>query len=215
MGLIGLIKFLELLAAVIGTIYYKKYAHSFLRYFLFLLWIIAGVEWATWALKTFDIRSQNRFIYNILTTVQFIYYFILYYKTIRKKKYKLLIQSFLIVFLVAVIINFTFIQRLMLTMPFYSYTYIIGAILLIVTIGLFFIEILNTEKVLYFKRYLMFWISIGLVLFHTSVIPYVISISFLPALQNSNILLIILFALNIIMYSCFIIGFIVSRQYSG
>lgn len=214
MGLLGLIKFLELITAIIGTIYYKKYSQSFLRYFLLLLWLVAGVEFTMWALKNFEIRLQNKIVYNFLTTLQYIYYFLLYYNTIRKKKYKQWVLSFLIVFMVTVGLNFTFIQRLTLTAPFHSYTYIIGAILLVVTIGLFFIEVLNTEKVLYFKSYLMFWISIGLVLFHASVIPFIVSINFLPGLLYSNILLNILFALNFIMFTCFIIGFVISRPYN-
>jgi hypothetical protein len=87
--------------------------------------------------------------------------------------------------------------------------------LLIVTIGLFLVEILNTEKVLYFKRYLMFWISVGLFVFYTGIIPFVLSLNLLPALLSSDSLAINFFTLNVVMYTCFTIGFILSRPYSN
>lgn len=215
MSLLGLIKFLELITAILGSVYYKKYSHTFLRYFLFLLWFVVGVEFTMWALKHYnDIRFQNNFIYNVVTSILYIYFFLLYYNVIKTPRYKRLVFFFLVAFVLAVTINFLWIQGLMLTTPFHSYPFTIGAILLILTIGLFFVEILNTEKVLYFKKYLMFWISVGLFLYYTAIIPYIISLNFLPAFRNSSSWSFIIFTLNLMMYACFSIGFIVSKKLS-
>jgi len=214
MGLLGLMKFIELLTAIIGSVYYNKYKHTFLKYFLYLLWLVVGVEFSMWALKYFEIRSQNNFVYNVLTSVQYIYFFLLYQKTIKTKSYKRLISYFLIIFIAAITINFLWIQKLMATSPFHSYTFTLGALLLITSIGLFFVEVLNSEKVLYFKRYLMFWVSVGLVLFYTSIIPYIISLNFLPDFRTSSTWFTIIFVINLVMYGCFSIGFIVSKKLS-
>ena len=215
MGLFGLIKYFELITAVVGLLHYKKIAGSYLRYFLYVLWFITLVEFTISILKQYEIRFQNNFIYNVITSAQYVYFFILYYKTIKIRRYKQWVQGFLIVFIVSVIVNFVWIQKLSVTAAFASYTFTLGAIMLIITIGLFLAEILNTEKVLYFKRYLMFWISIGLFLFYTGIIPFVFSLNLLPALLSSDSLAIIFFTLNFVMYSCFTAGFIMSHQYSN
>jgi hypothetical protein len=105
-------------------------------------------------------------------------------------------------------------QKLTVTAVFHSYTFTIGAIFLIITIGLFLVEILNTEKVLYFKRYLMFWVSIGLLVFYTGIIPFIISLNLLPAMLSTDSLTLVFITLNFLMYSCFSLGFILSNKYS-
>jgi hypothetical protein len=144
-----------------------------------------------------------------------VYFFLLYYKSMKTQSYRKVVLGFLIVFVLSVIVNFLWLQPLNLTSAFSSYTFTIGAILLIVTIGLFLVEILNTEMVLYFKRYLMFWISMGLLVFYTGIIPFVLSLNLMPELLSTDSLAIIFFSLNLVMYACFTVGFILSHKYSG
>lgn len=214
MSLLFVIIFLEFLAAVVGTVYYKKYADSFLKYLIYLLWLVAVTEFTMWALRHYQIRFQNNFLYNAICSVQYVYFFLLYYKTIKTKRYRKWVLAFLITFIVAIAVNFIWFQKLTVTVAFYSNTFTLGAIFLIITIGLFFAEILNTEKVLYFKRYLIFWISIGLVVFYTGILPFVIYLKLLPDILSTDSLTIMFFILNLFMYGCFIVGFILSRKYS-
>lgn len=214
MKLLGLIKFLELLTVIIGSIYYKKYSHTFLRYFLFLLGLVTGVEFVMWYLKNNGVSIQNNFVYSLLTSVQYIYFLLLYYRTVQSKRYKAWILAFLVIFVTSVTINFLWIEKLMTTSPFHSYTFTMGAVFLIATIGMFLVEILNTEKVVYFQKYLMFWISAGLALYYTAIIPYIISLHFLPAFRASDTWTFIIFTLNLIMYGCFSFGFIISKKLS-
>lgn len=215
MSLLALIKYLELITGVVGLICFKKYSNTFLKYFLYVLWLVILVEFTISILKhNYEIKP-NHFIYNVLTSLQYVYYFMLYYRMISKPAYKKWVKGFLIVFIASVIVNFLWFQKLDVTAAFHSYTFTVGAILLIVTIGLFLVEILYSEKVLYFKRYLMFWISVGLFVFYTGIIPFVLSINFLPALLSSDSLAINFFTLNFLMYTCFTVGFILSRPYSA
>lgn len=214
MSLFALIKYLELVAAIAGTIYYRKYAGTYLRFFLYLLWIVLTVEFAIDLLKDdLGLRFQNNFIYNILTSVQYIYFFQLYERTLSSERYKRCVRYFRLIFIVAVCINFAWFQRLTLQAPFHSYTFTLGAMLLIVTIAFFLMEILNSEKIVYFKRYLMFWISIGLFLFYGGVIPYMIGLNLLSPLLSTDSLAIIFFSLNLVMYAAFTIGFVFSKPY--
>jgi hypothetical protein len=212
MELWGLIKYFELITVVVGTLYYKKYSTTYLKYFLYLMWFVVLVEFSISVLKNNDIIVRNNFIYNVISSLQYIYFFTLYARTIKYKKW---VHFFLIIYIVAIAVNFLWFQKLTTTSTFHSFTFSLGAILLIVTIGLFFIEILNSEKVLYFTRYLMFWISIGLFVFYTGVIPLFVTIRFLPTLLRSDSFLTIFFTLNLVMYSCFTIGFILSNKYTN
>jgi hypothetical protein len=215
MNLFVLIQIFEGVTAITATVFYKKYGRSFLKYFLFMLWSIVIIEIIIAVLKRSDIILQNNFVYNIITSLQYVFYFLLYYNTLRNATYKKWILGFLIGFILAVVINFVWIQTLSVTAAFHSITFTLGAILLIITIGLFLVEILNTEKVLYFTRYLMFWISMGLLVFYTGIIPFIISLNLLPAMISGDSLTLVFFTLNALMYSCFTIGFIISHDYSG
>jgi hypothetical protein len=215
MNLFLLIQIFELATAIIASVFYKKYAGSFIRYFLVMLWFIFFVETLIWALKRNGIMLQNNFIYNVITSLQYVFYFVLYYNTLRNAAYKKWIVGFIIAFGISVVINFMWFQKLNLTAAFHSYTFTIGAIFLIITIGLFLVEILNTEKVLYFTRYLMFWISIGLLVFYTGIMPFIISLNLLPAMLSTDSLTIVFITLNFMMYACFSLGFFISNKYSG
>jgi hypothetical protein len=210
-----LIQILEFITAAVATVFFRKYAGSFLKYFLIMLWVVVIMETIIWVLKRNGIILQNNFLYNVFTSLQYAFYFLLYYNTLRTATYKKWILGFLISFVFAVVINFVWIQPLTITAAFHSITFSLGAILLIITIGLFLIEILNTEKVLYFTKYLMFWISMGLLIFYAGIIPFIISLNLLPAMMSGDNLTIVFFALNSLMYSCFTIGFIISHDYAG
>ncbi|RAV98467.1 hypothetical protein DQQ10_23365 [Pseudochryseolinea flava] len=212
MNLLGWIKYLELVTAIAGIIFYRKYSNSNLKYFVYMLWFIVLVEFAIGTLKQYtEARLQNNYIYNVLTSLQYAYYFFLYYSIITIPRYRQWVLTFLVMFVVAVVVNFLWIQKLSVTAAFASYTFTLGAILLMMTIALFLVEILNTEKILYFKNYLMFWISIGLFVFYTGIIPFVLSINLLPDFLSNDALAIMFFTLNLVMYSCFTLGFIISR----
>ncbi|MEM7108064.1 MAG: hypothetical protein AAF519_07545 [Bacteroidota bacterium] len=214
MTLLETIKYFELVTLVVGAVYYKKYSSSFVKYFFFLLGVVVTLEFTVWTMKQFfGMPLQNWYIYNILTSIQYVYYFILYEKVMSRYRTRQWVRIFLFVFLISVLVNFIFIQRLAVDGPFHSYSFVLGAVLLIVSIGLFFAEMLQTEKVLYFKTHLMFWISIGLFVFYTGVIPLILSINFLPQGISLNTLNGILFTLNFMMYACFSVGFIVSEKY--
>jgi hypothetical protein len=215
MHLFLLIQVFEVATAIIASIFFWKYSSSFLRYFLVMIWFIVIVEIVIGALKDNGIIVQNNFIYNVITSLQYVYFFILYYRAMKTQTYRKWVLGFLVLFLASVIVNYLWFQPLKFTSPFSSYTFTLGAILLIVAIGLFLVEILNTEMVLYFKRYLMFWISMGLLIFYTGIIPFVLSLNLLPTLLSSDSLAIIFFTLNLAMYSCFSLGFILSHKYSG
>ncbi|TSE09741.1 hypothetical protein [Aquimarina algiphila] len=97
------------------------------------------------------------------------------------------------------------------TMP-----YIIGASFVIISIIFYYIDILNSEKVLYVHKNILFWISIGLLIYYSGNIPFRIVRNYAGELLNAKVQFLVLCILSIVMNLCYIRGFIWSskkRQY--
>ena len=202
------VKYVELITAIIGTIYFYKYKHTCLKYFLLILWYVVINEFLGFFLKKAGF-TYNVIIYNIYHLINFSFLFILYKTYIKNSIHKKYIKYFLVIYIISFFGNmfyqnyFTQAQ----TIPF-----IIGAVFLIISIVFYFSEILNTDKVLYINKNLFFWISIGLFLYHIGKIPTRIIRNYYNEIPNFKSISITESSLSIIMCICFIIGFIWSEK---
>src|SRR5437868_12888812 len=106
MHLFLLIQVFEVGTAIIASIFFWKYSSSFLRYFLVMIWFIVIVEIVIGALKDNGIIVQNNFIYNVITSLQYVYFFILYYRAMKTQTYRKWVLGFLVLFLASVIVNY-------------------------------------------------------------------------------------------------------------
>ena len=207
-----LIIFFEFLSALIGTIFLKKVRGTILQYFVILLWLVFMVEMAMSYLKLVDFYN-NAIVYSILSFIQFCFFFILYFKAINNAHFKSICKAFLILFILSSIINFLYLQDITATSLFHSYTYLLGSFFLGFAITLYFIEILRSEQILFFKRNILFYISTGLFLFHVGSIPYFLAIQLNPNVLMNRALAFAFMILCVFMYCCFIVGFSISNRY--
>ena len=212
------IKYTELFAAILGTIYYYKYKKTYLKYFLYLLWYITFTEFFG------DLMIKNNFliyidqngikyniwIVNLLYSVFFPMLFFIYYNSIENKKYKLLIKLFLISFILVSIINWIFFQNF--TLEWSELPYIFGSLTMIITIIFYYIELLKSDKIILFHRTLLFWISVGLLIFLAGNIPFIIKINGYALISGVHQIFLIMYILAIIMYLTFAFGFIWSKK---
>ncbi len=215
-----LVPYSELLASIIGTVYYSKYKNTHLKYFLFLLWYITLTEFGAWYASENNIlgffdqkgRHYNYWFYNLLKIVTFSTLFYIYLKSISTKKYKLWIRIFFITYVIFVAVNWLFIQNFAFEMSEIPKT--IGSIFLIVSILFYFLELLQSEKIVIFHKTLLFWISVGLLLFYTGTIPFSLKVNGYALIPGIHKLFLIVYILAIIMYSIFTFGFIWSKKES-
>ncbi|HBK70184.1 MAG TPA: hypothetical protein DDZ39_00755, partial [Flavobacteriaceae bacterium] len=109
-------------------------------------------------------------------------------------------------------INWVFFQHLFTENAVYPR--IIGSIFLTICVIFYFIELLQSDKIISFHRLVPFWISVGLLVFYTSTIPFtVVQNSYM--LSNDNAVLkifIIKLILATAMYLIFAFGFIWSKK---
>lgn len=151
--------------------------------------------------------NYNIIIYNIYNVVFFLYFYYVFWCYIKKSGYRKSIVIGSCIFLATSLIN-PFLQDLLIEPQLYSY--VLGSAVLIYCIILYFIEILGSSKILYIKEDLLFWISVGLLLFYVGYIPIKLTRYFF-AIENVDVymnLRRVHLILIIIMYGCFITGFI-------
>lgn len=181
---------LEFITAVVASIYYYKYKNSHLKYLLFFLWyasindILAGIYSTT-------ISIFNAPFFNVFQIVFTVFYLSLYKSVIESLKSKKIISYFILLYFISFGIALIYDDFFKFHM---SISYITGSIFIVISIILYFSEILNSDKIININKSLMFWISTGLIIsllpdipfdvvrkyyVNSPTIPYIYAVSFL------------------------------------
>lgn len=196
-----------LLLIVLGFYNYKKIKESIpLKMFLvFLIYSffteVAGMFFA------YYLKISTAFIYNSWNLVSYLFYTFFFLSKIGNKTKSAFIKGFAAIFIALFLINGLFFQNYVTHI--FSNNIILGKILMIVTIMIYFTELLKSDLILNIKESLFFWISIGVFIYSIGFIPvFVVAeyISYQGAFRY------ITFGLNIIMSLCFITGFLISKK---
>ncbi len=205
------IKYVELLAAIVGSIYFYKYKSTPLKYFLMLLWLVVCVEF--FGKFYFKIFHSNYIVFNIYHFINFTTLLLLYRALIENRVYKKWVSFFVPTYIISFFINLSFQDYFT---QIQTFPFIIGALLVIISIIFYFLEVLNTNKVLYVSKNLLFWISIGLLIYFVGKIPTRLMRNYWAEISYYESIFIVEYILSIFMNICFIIGFICTgkqRQY--
>lgn len=205
MELSGYSQYLELVAAVIGTLNYRKFKHEKLKYVLLLLWYVAlndffaGISYPWF-------KIPNYIPYNIFYLVYFGFFIWWYSELIKSKLLRRIMLALLFIFVIFWLGNALFLD---FTSNFLSYTYVLGTIFLTISIGLYLSEMLNTEEVvLNVSKSPYFWVAFGTLLFCVVYLPFELFQGFFEK-NDPNLWTTVLFILNVIQYSCIALAFIV------
>lgn len=155
-------RFLPYLTLLLSIISYKKYKrYSFFKYFIFYILIIVVVD--VLALTIFE--DENLTLFNVYTFFEFNSFALIYYHLIKEltrlKLLKILVISFNIIY----ILCFCFDFYILYTIPFEG---VVNSIIVI----LFFVELLNSERILNYKKLLSFWISVSFLIFYLTTVPF-------------------------------------------
>lgn len=199
--------YLEVLTAIIATIFYNKYKNSSLKFILIFLWYVVLNEFFGLFLKEYTENKHNDVIYNIYGIISFVFFLTIYKRFVKKEKFKQYISYFIISCIVFYIVTIFFVDftKNILTIP-----YIFSSITLIISIIFYFIEILNSERILLVSKDILFWISVGLFIFQIGIIPFMIIREFyIEFIQMQlNVILLLYYMLIYVLNICYITGFI-------
>lgn len=149
-------------AFLASVVWYANLRHTKLHWFVpFLLFIVVVEIYGRYVAKV--LHTSNTWIYNISTTIEFIFYSYIFYHSYHTKKFRKIIQYFAIIYPLLVMLNISLFQK---PPAFHSYTMALGCLAMIIFSGFFFIDLLRNEHKLNLLRLPMFWIASGLLFFY-------------------------------------------------
>jgi len=217
-----LIYLLEIGAAIAGTIYLvrKKLRPPYTQLFVAYLWLVVFVEtigfyptynyFTNFAAMPFVEGTRferNSWLYNSYSIIKFAIFYIFFIGQLQNKKSIKFFRWITVLFVVSAILNLLF------TDVFFerssAYTFIVGAVILMGLIFVYYFELLKSDKILVFYKSLVFYISVGLLLWHVTTTPLFIYNKYFTLASpefvklHSNIL----DASNIFLYGIYIAAF--------
>jgi len=203
---------------VVSIVTYRNYFDTALKLFPIYLAYTLITEILGYFIITFEEFSffedasyswNNVVIYNIYAVLTFIFYCRIYYQVIKKRSFKKYIKwggsAILFSYLVS-----SYYQNFLSTGLFYSD--LLASLFLLFMIGLYFKERRKTDKSIIEPYNLMFWVSIGLFVFHTF-FPILYTTGFLkPEIWIKYHFRDLLKALIMLSYSFFLIGLVLGKR---
>jgi len=201
--------YFELSAFIISALTYKYLKGTAFRLFPFFLFFIVLVELlGAWIGQM--LHQKNSWLFNISTSIEFIFYAHIFSRTLRDPAFKKMAWRFMLAYPMVVLLNVLFIQGFT---EFHSYTVVLGSLFMIFLCCLFFYELLLNPLEGELHKAPMFWISTGILFFYLGDLSFDLLFNLLKndatgkeffSSINNNLIL--------ILYSCFIIAFLCQRS---
>lgn len=159
------------MACLIGFFSFKKLKGSYWAFFPFYLFVLVLAECVGWMLRKSDMISSNIHLYNyFVIPLEFCFTFWLFYQSFKAKKYKWLPAVCTVVYFCSWIVDMVYLSRLRFS--FYSFSYTVGNLVLLVLILTYFIQLVTSDAILNFRTDMMFWVSLGLLFYYLGSFPY-------------------------------------------
>lgn len=199
----------ELIACITGFIFFKNLKNSFLKYFPYYLLFIIIAESTGFILKTAELKTASKIWFNYLVIpVEFLFFYWIFYRSFAGTKYRVLPVVFSFFYIACWMTDIFLLSDM--TFWFYSFSYTIGNLLLLILIFRYFFNLTQSDDILYFKNNMLFWISGGLLLFYLGTFPYYGLLNTIAYTQKEihSIYRYVVIVLNALMYLMFTFSFI-------
>ncbi|PQJ77223.1 hypothetical protein BTO16_15405 [Polaribacter glomeratus] len=200
--------YFEYASLIISLLFFTKYKeYQFYKYFVFYL--VAIVVFENLASQKipkddwFEFFNDGFKILNVFTFFEFNLVALIYYNLVKEKVSKNILFYLAFFFNLIYFLSFYFIKL-------QNYTVVIEGIVNTVLVILYFRELLNSDKILNYKKLLPFWVSVGFLLFYLTSIPFFTLVY--SDLFNSRIMFPILYSLIIVFHLCFIYGLVTCKK---
>lgn len=201
-----------LVTFIVSVFMYSKYKTETLRYLPFFLAYVLLTEIVAYALAV-HFATYNLWWYNIFTNFEILFYLFIFYSYFKNKKIKRGILIMGSIYEINFLANFFILSsdyNIYQGIPF-----TIGRLILILAIFLFLIEMFQSDKILYVKEYLIFWVSIGLLSYNITLVPISIFYYFDWRIENLDSILSlssIQMFINYILYTAILYGLLWSKK---
>lgn len=172
---LNLFNYAEMLALVVSIIYFNRIKNTPFAILLPYLIMIVAVEATGKYLADRKLYVQNLHIFNISTVIEFVIFYYLFYANLKAPVLKKLALYSIPLYVLMAAINQAFIQGFD---RFHIYTMIIGSLLLIIYIFLYFYEAFSSMEPVYLFKEPMFWVAVGLFLFYLGDFTYNVTVPY-------------------------------------
>ncbi|PWK19716.1 hypothetical protein LX78_01066 [Xanthomarina spongicola] len=217
----------EILAAIAGLYFLNKTKNKSTRIFVFYLLYVVFVEFVAVCLIFFKstllvsylislgIKSTSWFnLFWLYGSILFVLFY--YHSLLTNTKFKLVLKIMAILFSVVMLSHFIVFPNVFLTEhpPLYQ---ISGLIITLICVALYFIEFLNDEKVLMIFQTFSFYATLGLFVWWLIITPVIFYDNYntIADWDFANLKRRIFLFANIFMYTCFTVGFIITKPKSN
>lgn len=186
---------------------YKKYNHN-LQLKLWVLFLgYSFVNEIIGFYFGYIVGVRNYVLSNTWSLVSAFFYMLFFLNSIKSTTKRKLIISFISIFAIYNIISILFYRDYQ--NQYFVDSYILGELFIVLTIMIYYAELLKIDSILNFKNSLFFWISIGVLIFNIGIIPvFVIA----ELIDYQGVFRYIILGLNIVMTLSFITGFLISKK---
>lgn len=217
------------MAAVAGSYYLKSTVPQFktTRFVVYFLWFTVFVELlgsyapiAYFSEYTFlesivgTPFANNFWLFNIFNVLNYSFFSFYFISILKNKFWKNIFFGLIISFVVISILAFVFTPSFF--KPSSQLLVISGTLLLFLSIIMFYFELLRSDYLLQLKRFLPFYISVGVLVFNLCVTPIEILSQYFSIADGNELFVklhinVLLFA-NIFIYGTFILGFLICSR---
>lgn len=198
---------------------YRYYYESSLKYFPLIIGYTLASEIMGYMVAEYDdiqliylnnhlYARYNHLLYNIFDVVFFLYFFYIFWKIIDVPKYRRIINYCVILFVATSLINPLF-QNILILPQLMAIT--MGSVSLIACIAFYFKTLQSKKESKLHHNNLLFWISIGLLAFYP-IYPFIMFLGFHYEIYVKYHIRLVQHTTIVLMYSCFIIGFLRLRR---
>lgn len=200
--------YLVTFTALISILFFKKLKETVYSFFIYYVIFVFFIELLGFLFaKVYNMNTDP--IYNTYVIVTPIFYFLFYKSLFKKENNKKVMNFFLIIYFLFTLYDMLILKSNFMN-DFFVNNMVFGSILIVIMLILFLIEIISNEEIIFnIKKSLIFWISIGALLFYIGSTPIIIGSNYL---KFEGLFDTILTVLNLIMYGSFVIGFIYSDK---
>lgn len=221
---VNIIQFVEMLAALIGLIYYKKYKETITKYFIwYLIYIVVLESVGKYALYVRNggffsflkgtLIESNHWWYTIFWQIGAILFFSFYFRKVLENVFNIAFLRILTLLFVSSSLVSILLDLKLFFKGWIPLIRISGAVVIFSCVILYFLELLRSDKILHFHKSLSFYISITILVFWLITTPLIFYAKYYTVSDWSFIYLKhkIYVYVNVFMYLMFSVGLIVSK----
>jgi hypothetical protein len=201
--------YLALFSGIIGLISFHKLPTNRAKFLVALILFSVIIEKVGYYFTEWT-GLLNYYVFNFYMLVSFSAYMLLFRSLLARIIHKITAIFFLIIFILSFFLNIWYFQDDINRS--YTYSFAIGVLLIMILSCLYLVEIFNSDKILNFKKSVFFWYILGILVFHVPFLPFMLALNWFLIKHDDSIFSLVLFILNLLANSCYIIGFLWSEK---